>query len=251
MAIQKTEGIVLRRQDFRETSIVLTFFTRDFGKIKGLMKGVRGPRAPHGAGGLELFARDALVFYERKRADLYTVSQCDLLDFFFPLRADLERLAYTAYLVELLDSVTMLNDKNEEIFDLILNCLIFLSGDSSARRIARIFEVKLLGLLGLMPHLGSCLQCRGKVLERARFSLKEGGLLCSRCIGRDKESLPLLPGTVRFIQHVKVSPFETVTRIKVSQKVGKEVEMLLRRFLRFHIERRLKTLDFLRSVGAA
>ncbi|MBU0880811.1 MAG: recombination protein O N-terminal domain-containing protein, partial [Candidatus Omnitrophica bacterium] len=64
MPIQKSDGILLRRQDLRETSILLTFYTRDFGKIKGIVRGVRGPRAIFGGGAYELFALDEIIFYE-------------------------------------------------------------------------------------------------------------------------------------------------------------------------------------------
>ena len=78
MAIQKTEGILLRRQDLRETSLILTFYTRDFGKVKGIVRGVRGPRSACGGGNMEIFALDEVVFYERRKSDIFTISQCDL-----------------------------------------------------------------------------------------------------------------------------------------------------------------------------
>ena len=41
MAIQKTDAIVLKTQPFRSSSLIITFFTRSFGKLRGLAKGVR------------------------------------------------------------------------------------------------------------------------------------------------------------------------------------------------------------------
>ena len=70
MPIQKSEAIVLRSQDLRETSLIITFYTKDFGKIKGIVRGVRGPHAQYGGGSLEIFAHDEIVFYERKKADI-------------------------------------------------------------------------------------------------------------------------------------------------------------------------------------
>ena len=106
MAIQKSYGIVLRRQELRETSVILTFYTADFGKIKGVLRGVRGSRQQCAGAAHEVCALDEVVFYERKISDFFTVSQCDLVEFFSPVRASLERLAYAAYMAELTDSVT-------------------------------------------------------------------------------------------------------------------------------------------------
>jgi len=250
MAIQKTTGIVLRRHDLRETSLLISLYTRDYGKINGLIRGVRGPRAPHGSGGLELFAHDEIVFYERKQSDIYTISQCDLIDFFFPVRVDLERLAYASYMVELLDSVTVLSDSNRGIFDLLLNSLRFLEERMSAKRVARVFEIKLLALLGIMPVLKACVQCQKAYATTARFSLRRGGIVCAECQKKEEPTLPILPGSVKFIEHVKELSFDKVSRIKVSHEVGRQVEMILRKFLDFHIERRMKTLDFLKEIGS-
>lgn len=248
MPIQKSEAIVIRRQDLRETSLILTFYTNDFGKIKGIVRGVRGPHAQYGGGSLEIFARDEIVFYERKKSDVFTISQCDLIEFFNPIRQSLERLAYANYIIELLDSVTSLGDKNKEVFELLLNSLRLLSGESSARRVARIFEIKLLGFIGLMPTLSTCAYCGGKVDMSARFSIAHGGLICKSCVDKDRNAVPILAGTVKFIEHIRCLPFEKVERIKVASAVGKELESILRKFLDYHIERRLKSVEFLKEI---
>ena len=248
MAIQKSEGILLRRQDLRETSIILTFYTRGFGKIKGIVRGVRGPRGQYGGGALEIFSLDEIVFYERKRSDIYTISQYDLINFFNPIRESLEKLSYAMYLAELIDSVTSLADPNDDAFELLLNSLKLLEADASPRRVARIFEIKLLYLFGLMPSMELCSACGRKAEEAGRFSIIHGGLICKECCRTEKETLPILPGTAKFIEHVLSSPFDRAARVKVAMAVGKELESILRRFLDYHIERRLKTVQFIREI---
>lgn len=249
MAIQKSAGILLRRQELRETSLILTFYTRDFGKIKGVIRGVRGSRAMiAGGGSFEPFARDEIVFYEARRGDLYNISQCDLLEYFNPIRSSLDKISYAAYMIELLDSVTAIADRNPDAFDLLLNSLGLLSGESSPKRVARIFEIKLLHLLGLMPTLEFCATCGSAAGAGARFSFIHGGLICKNCFGADPTSRAVLAGTIKFIEYVRLAPFDKVTRVKVSREVGKELEVILRRFLDYHIERRLKTVEFLKEI---
>jgi DNA repair protein RecO (recombination protein O) len=252
MPIQKSEAIVLRRQDLRETSLILTFYTKDFGKIKGIVRGVRGARSQSAASGgcLELFAHNEIVFYDRKNADIFTVSQCDLIDFFNPVRSSLERLSYASYMIELLDSVTSTqdNDASAKVFDLLLSSLKLLAGPASAKRVARIFEIKILSRLGLMPALDSCVLCGAGASKAFNFSLREGGLICGKCLSRDPNALKILPGTAKFMEHIRGLDFDKVERIKVAQEVGRELEEILRKFLDYHIERRLKTLEFIRSV---
>lgn len=248
MAIQKTQAILLRRQELRETSLILTFCTKDFGKIKGIARGVRGARGAHGGGSYEILSLDDIVFYERKRGDIFTISQCDLIDYFNPVRSDLTKLSYAAYMAELLDSVTELSDSNPGVFGLLLDSFRLVSSGASPRRVARIFEIKLLSFLGMMPELASCAVCGSETGEKARFSFKNGGLICVGCAGQDRVSVPILPGSVKFIDYVQSSPFEKASKIKVAEAVGREIEAILRKFLDYHIERRLKTVAFIKSV---
>ena len=248
MPIHKSEAIVVRSRDLRETSLILTFYTKDFGKINGVVKGARTSHAQFGGGALEPFAHDEIVFYERKRSNLFLVSQCDLIDFFYAIRSDLERIAYASYLLELLDSLTPAGDTNPDIFELLVKSLTFLSGKASPRRVARVFEIRLVKLLGLMPVLASCVSCSGSDLKDARFSFRLGGLVCKKCSAADKLSHFILPGTVEFIKRVETSNFDMVTRIKVSERVGRELEPLLRKVLDYHIERRLNTVTFIKSI---
>jgi len=248
MPIQKSLAFVLRKQELRETSLILTFYTKDFGKIKGILRGVRGPRAQCGGANIEIFSLDEIVFYERKRGGIFTVSNCDLIDYFYPVRKSLEKLACAAYMVELLDSVTVLGGANEGAFELLSNSLKLLSGESSAKRAARIFEIKLLSLLGLMPTMELCAGCGRRIEKDFRFSFHNGGLICDKCYAGDRNARPILAGTAKFIEHIRSYPFEKAERIKVAREVGRELEMILRRFLDYHIERRLKTVKFLSDI---
>lgn len=248
MSIQKTEGILLNKKDLRETSLILTFYTPDFGKIKGIVRGVRGSHIQCGGGSFEIFARDAIVFYERKRGDIFTIAQCDLAEFSFPLRESLEKLAYATYLVELLDAVTPLSEANAAVYELLTRSLALLAGDASAKRVARVFEIRLLALLGIMPTLDRCVACSASLTDESRFSFKQGGLLCKQCRATDPHAITALPGTVKFMEHVRTAPFEKAAQVKVAARVGEELEGILRKFIDYHVDRRLKTVGFLREI---
>jgi DNA repair protein RecO (recombination protein O) len=245
--IQTTDGIVLKKQNLRETSVILTLFTKDFGKISGVMKGARGPKASIG-GNPQVFSLNRVVFYERKRGNLNSISQCDLKDFFDPIRNDLERTVYADYFLELVDSVMMEGDTNGDVYDLLFSSLRLLSRPVSAKRVARIFEIKLMDTAGFLPELKECVVCGRPVEHDAKFSLRLGALLCDRCVSKDSGAMKVSRGTINFIERVRVSPFDMVARIKVSQDVGRELEQFLRRFVDYHLQRSLKTVEFLKKI---
>jgi DNA repair protein RecO (recombination protein O) len=248
VAIQKTQGFILNREDIRETSLVVTIFTRDFGKLKFISKGVRTAEQRF-ISAYELFALDDIVFYERRKKGLFLLSQCELVDYFPVIRNSLERMSYAAYFAQFTDAVTPAGEKNEKIYWLLEKSLRLLSGEASPKRVARIFEIKLLSLLGLMPKLRSCAGCDTKVTRIDRFSVSMGGVLCDACRLKDKGAKSVLPGTANFISHIEQSPFEKIGQVKVAKAVGSEVEGLLRTFIDYHLDVKLKSLEFIWKIG--
>lgn len=264
MAIHTTDAIILRERDVRETSLLVIFFTRGFGKIKGLLKGVRGPKGPLGYQ-VQPFTLNRIVFYESKKADIHIVSQCDLTDFFDDIRKDIVKTGYAYYFVELVDALTEQNQPGAEIFDLLLNSLNLLRTDASPKRAARILEIKLLALSGVIPRLDACVSCGAEMnikkrdLSRAgpqsgtnawvRFSYKFGGIICPKCAAHDAESRRILAGTVNFIDHIERAPYDKAENIKVSKDVGEELEEIMSKLLAYQLDTRIKSLDFLKSIA--
>ncbi len=246
--IQTDEAIVLKRRDLRETSLYLVFYTKGFGKICGVMKGVRGQRGQYSATP-QLFTLNEIVFYENRAKDIFIVSGCELRDFFAPIREDLEKTSYASYFVELINSLSPACEKNTQMFELLSNSLRLLCGSASVKRVARVFEIKLLALLGLMPQLESCVGCGSEKLSRNTFfSLKNGGVVCEPCAQKEKNCLPISTGSLNFMGHISRSSWELVPRIKVSAEVGREIEQVLRRFFDYHLDLRPKSVEFMRKA---
>jgi DNA repair protein RecO (recombination protein O) len=247
MAIQKTEAIVLRNQNFRESSLIVNFYTRDFGKITGLVKGIKTRRRKY-TSYLQPFSYNEITFYERVHSGLHTISQCDLKDFFPVIRQDLEKIAYASYFLELVDKTSPLEDKNINLFNLLLGSLRLLS-DENARKVVHIFEIKFLGLLGLMPVVTRCVYCNNRIGEEIKFSSLLGGLLCKQCFFKDGQAVPVLKGTIASINHINGVSYQQALRLKLTQEVEKNLGEILRIFLDFHLEKKLKSVEFLEKIS--
>lgn len=249
MAIQKTEAIVLKNQDIRETSLLVTFFTKDFGKIQGIAKGIRGQRGRIN-NSLEPLASVNIVFYERKRGNIHTVSQCDLKNYFTDLRKDLTKTAYGYYFIELVKDFLQLHDKNENVFNLLLNSLDFLNlGRMDAEILARVFELKLLSLSGFKPKVDSCLKCSKSVTEKAFFCFREGGLVCEKCLLEIKSPVVNISSeTLFFIHLLESKKLSELQYLKIINSVQKKLILILHQFMQVHIEKKFKSLDFVRHI---
>lgn len=177
MPIQKTDAIVLKRSEFRETSLIATFYTPDFGKIRGLVKGIRCRENRH-EGTLDLASVNHIVFYEKQRAELYLISQVELKECWPGLSAKLERLLFAQYLLEELEGLVPLRDPDPELYQFLYQALRLLCQKATfeeAEKLVRFFEARVLSHLGFLPQVGTRLLTRGLIeqhLERPIRSAK-------------------------------------------------------------------------------
>ena len=249
MPIHKTEAIVLKKRDFRETSLIVDLYTRDFGKISGLLKGIRTEPGKF-ASNLEPFSFNEVIFYHKKDTGLHLVSQCDLKDSFERIRTNIDKINAASFMMELVNAVMQAEDKNNEVFDLALNCLTELKTSPFPEKILTIFKIKMLTLSGFKPHFDSCISCDERIFGQARFSLSLGGLLCEKCQRRDLSSRAIFRGTVATILHIERSDFKSALNLGMNPQIKKELEVILNAFLNFHLERELKSQKVINKMAA-
>jgi DNA repair protein RecO (recombination protein O) len=179
----RTLALVLRSIEVFETSLVVTLFTRELGKVSALAKGARRPKSAF-QGGLDLLGVSDIVVFPKASEALDLLAEAAPVERFAPLRRDLAALYAGYYIAELLSDLTDFHDPHPKLFDAARITLRHL-GEAELRslRVLR-FELACLRELGLMPALEACAHC-GAVVEPARgsvwFGLVSGGVLCDAC----------------------------------------------------------------------
>jgi DNA repair protein RecO (recombination protein O) len=250
MPIHRTEALVLNKRDFRETSAIADFYTRDFGKISGLLKGIREEPEKF-ASNLEIFSLNEIIFYRKRNSSLHLVTQADKRDNFDHIRQNIVRVGQGYFMMELLGAIMPQEDKNEDIFDLTLNCLKELEITHNPEKITTIFKIKILSLSGFKPHLDSCVCCASRLLGQSKFSLSLGGLLCPRCYPKDTVARSIFRGTVASILHIEKNDFRNNLNLGLNPQIKKELDVILNAFLNFHLERELKSQKVLNKLNEA
>ena len=234
MPPQKTQGIVLGSIDWHETSKIVTFYTKDFGKIRGVAKGARRKKSKFSP--LEILSRHTIVFYEREDKDLYTLGECQAEETFPNIRKDIKKVAYGAYLAELVNAVST-SEKNELLFDLFSKALHFIDKKEDSEIIIRAFETRLLDILGFGLHLDSCLICKKELKENFKFNPGLGGLIC---IHHPQDGIRISEETRNFLRNPGIK--------KISSETRKELKAVLQNSILYHIGKKLKSLDFLEAI---
>lgn len=146
----KTEGIILKRKNIGEADRIVTVFTREYGKLRLIAKGIRkvaSRRAPH----LEVFTRVRLVVHAGKT--LESISEAEPIDIYALVRKDLARVSMAYYLCELTDSLVAEKQEHGEVFDLLSRGLEALGGGPihGIYAVSKKFTLELLWMLGFLP----------------------------------------------------------------------------------------------------
>ena len=178
----RCEGVVLRYVDYADADRIVTVFTSKWGMIKGFARSARSSRKRFGPA-LEPFTQ-AVFYWQKGRGELWSLQEADLLSSRVGLRTDLDRLALASYAVELIEMLVGDSEDHERIYELLCSYLDFLhcGGDHATARL--LFELRLVYLLGYIPHLLHCSECL-KIFadESIRFDCRRGGCLCLDCAG--------------------------------------------------------------------
>jgi DNA repair protein RecO (recombination protein O) len=182
MPANRSEALVLRTVEVFETSLVVTLFTREMGKVGALAKGARRLKSPFQCG-LDLLGVCDIVLLPKASESLDLLTEAAPLERFASLRRDLAALYAGYHIAELLTDLTDYHDPHPRLFDAARITLRHL-GDPELRalRVLR-FELACLRELGLMPALDQCAQCGTPVEAEGdvAFGASTGGLLCPEC----------------------------------------------------------------------
>ena len=242
--ILKSEAIVLKSFDFRETSRIATFFTKDYGKVKGVLKGIRKDPRKFGSS-VDRFTVNDIVYYHYSRSDLHLISHCDLKAFFFPVRQDYKRTVAANYALELVDAIVPVEQANVKVYELLLDFLKTLETIKDLNKLVHIFQIKILLHSGFRPHLDSCVKCEKKIRKRARFSHKLGGLICDSCPTNETNFTLISQGTVLSILHIEQSSWAHALKLGLTKSVTQELKYTLNNFLVYHLEKYIKASKYL------
>lgn len=244
MAIIQTPAIILKAFDYRETSKIVVFFTRDHGKVSGVLKGIRKDSRKFGSS-LERFSLNDIVYYQYRNSELHLVSQCDMRAFFYPVRQDLKRSMAASYAMELTNLMMPAEMTNKRVYSLLHYFLQALEACKDIDGLVKVFQIKSLFFSGFHPHLDACLHCHKKVQGKVFFSMQEGGLICPSCCRDGRSAHPISPGTVATILHIERSRWADCQKVKFSMALRTELKYILNNFLVFHLGKRIKSAKYL------
>lgn len=256
----KTEAVVLRSMKYGDTSKIVTFYTHQFGKLKGIAKGARRRENKFGAS-LEPMSYVSLVLYKKEHRELHLISQCDSIQSYGNIQNSIDKISVGLSILELTDKLSHDEEENHPLFSLIVETLSALDRNSmNIYSLGRSFQLRFVSLLGYAPSLDVCVECGKSLMEyegqsSVGIQLLKGAMLCSECandaqarqaVGYRQLSAP----AHRILQRFLSSGIENIPSITYTESIGNEIDETLRLYLRYHFDnlKDLKSTQIFKSI---
>ncbi len=250
----RCEALALRSSPLGETDLIVTFYTREQGKVRAVAKGARKSTSKL-VGHLEPLTQVRLSLARGRTLDI--VTQAQVVQSFAGLKSELTAITKGIYVAELLDGFGSEASPNPELYQLALDVLPVLAqgGEHDAPGPdlpLRYFELHLLRHSGLLPELYRCVECQLEVApSEHRYSPNVGGVLCLDCSPADAHVRPLSLRALKVLRLIHRGNVNEVASLSVSPALGGELQALLSTTVRYWLGKEIRSNSFLEHLHNA
>jgi DNA repair protein RecO (recombination protein O) len=242
---KQSEALIVRTWPFHEADLLVAFFTRAEGKLRGVAKAAKKSKRRFG-GALEPLTHVMAHWEEKEKQELVRLDSCDIIS--SPLTSEMTypRVVALSYVAEVIDQLLPDREPSDDIFRLTLAVVNQLKADSIWLPLTY-FDLWIVRLIGLLPDLHACVTC-GEILNgnKAYFHPIADGLLCAR----DKRlaSTEISADSRTLAAQMFRSPLEKLDHAAWPRSRGADLRRFLAQRMERHIEKRLITATMLERV---
>src|SRR5262249_14033559 len=245
MALRESEALVLRTYPLREADLLVTFFTRAEGKVRGVARSAKKSKRRFG-GALEPLTYVRAFYDVRERRELARLDSCEVLESPLASEVSYPRAVALGHIAELLDELLPDHEANDAIFRLTLSVLHILDGPDIWMPVTY-FDLWLTRLVGFLPELTECVLC-GRNLngDRAYFHALADGLMC---VDDKRLASSEISGESRTLAaRMFRAPAEAFTQSPWPKAQGYDLRKFLIQILQRHIEKKFVTAGMLEKA---
>jgi len=222
--LKKDDAVCIRALDYSETSQIVSFFTREHGKVSAIAKGSKRSRSPFD-GPIEIFSNGRIVFSDKNRESLATLTEFEQVPGFVQLLHNLFALNCSLFAAELISSMTDEYDPHPTLFDKFLQFLNDIGRQTDqcldeGRTLGLLiaFKLALLKEVGLQPVLDACANCKkpfGSSWCEYYFSSSANGLICRDCENGFPDKIKLSETIVRAMNSSATGNPDALAELKI------------------------------------
>jgi DNA repair protein RecO (recombination protein O) len=246
MSVLTSEAVVLRTWPVQEADLIVSFFTRDYGRVKGIAKSALKSRKRFG-GALEPMTVVRAWFAERPRQELVRLDQLEIMCSPLSAPVDHARMAVLSFFAELLDEALPEHDPQETVFRLMLAVLEQTTVEQPWMPLTY-FSLWMTRLMGLLPDIGHCTACGENLVGgETSFNALGDGLFCP--LHRNGNASGLSADSWQLAQRMLRAPASAFAAEPWSRRRAQDLRRFTLQSLERHLERRLRSAEALARLG--
>lgn len=235
-------GIVISAMPMSEYDKRVVLLTKQFGKITAFARGARRPTSQF-LSGTQPMSFGEFTMYRGRNS--YTITNVKVTEYFGGEMTNINKMYMGMYFLEMADYYGRENIDGTETLKLIYLSLKALQNDSIPDKLVKnIYELKSLVINGEYPNVFTCVNC-GNNSELDYFDLRKNGMICSKCHGNLSKDKLVSQSAVYALQYIISSPLNKLYTFNVKDEVWQEINGIIESYLKEHIEKQFKTLEFL------
>lgn len=227
MPLGTSTAVVIGSFPLGESDRIVTFFSRDFGKVRGVARAARRMRSKFGSA-LELLTLGEMVFFDTGRGDLVQVDHFDIVNPFESIRSDLERLGQAAWMVECVTRLTADRDPSAVLYGLLVRALRSIEAGHPPRRAATTFGLRCVDVLGHRLRIDACVACgrRGTSGAPMAIDVEGGGLTCAACASRTRGAIRTEASTLGALRRLRAMPWSDAMSVPLGESEDRVREIV-------------------------
>src|SRR6516225_4517888 len=242
MGVLSSEAVVLRTWPVHEADLVVSFLTRDFGKMRGVAKSALKSRKRFG-GALEPMTVARAYFVERPRQELVRLDQLEIIRSPLSAPVDHVRLTVLSVFAEVLEEALPDHDPQETVFRLVLSVLEQTTVAQPWMPLTY-FQLWMTRLMGLLPDIAHCTACgEALVAGETSFNNHADGLFCN--VHRNGNASELSADSWQMAIRMLRAPVTTFADEPWPRRRGQDLRRFTLQALERHMERKLRAAEAL------
>jgi DNA repair protein RecO (recombination protein O) len=229
----------------READLLVTLFTRNEGKVRGVARAAKKSKRRFG-GALEPLTYVRAYYEDRERQELARLDSCEVIESPLATEVTYARAVALGHIAELLDELLPDREANDAVFRLTVSVLEAVRGEKVWMPVTY-FELWLTRLMGFLPELTECIIC-GTALNgsRAFFHVLADGLMC---VDDKRLASSEISGDSRAVAaQMFRAPVESFTDAAWPKSRAADLRKFLVQTLERHIEKKLVTAGMLEKI---
>jgi len=251
MSVLTSDVVVLRTWPVHESDLLVSFFSRDYGRLKGMAKAALKSRKRFG-GALEPMTLARAWFAEKPRQELVRLDQLEILRSPLSAHVDQTRMAVLSFFAEVIDEALPERDPQDAVFRLLVSVLEQTEAAKSETKqpwmAMTYFSLWMTRLMGLLPDIGHCIVCGDALTAgEARFNAFADGLFCG--VHAAGSSSALSADSWQLAQRMLRAPVSSFAGEPWPRKRGHDLRRFTLQTLERHLERKLKTAEAIGRLG--